>query len=390
MDIITTIVQLKGTDIKTEVSNYIKKSNESQNNALKITNSDKIIEIFIEDTFICNTISSTILLMTMIDNSENIKYWNIVDEMMIEHNNNFIKNKEILKKLISINDTVKKEKNKQFINKIVKTMKKNGLCSSNLSKIQKLSKAISDCENIIEKHITKSVATNIKKNYLDVESDSILSHVSSSSSKLVININSFYYLIKRISNNELRTEIENVFMKNTNKILQIIAKLLILRKMYANALKKKTYISLIDQKSTNETENITLLISDLSNKLDEDMENVFDIVKNIVKKNNEIELNDVMYSISKYRKNIYFSPKKVIDIISHILTKYFDINLKQTELSLSDKTNIFKNTINLRIYDKKEHIGNLYMDLTNREKKVSKPTVVKLNNYWNEYENHCP
>jgi Zn-dependent oligopeptidase len=379
MDIIKRIIELRGSDITDQISSVIKKSNETRKKVIDTPDVTVCVKLLMNDTFTYNTITSSLCLMMHTTNSFDLKYWNIADDMMLKYNIEFNTDSHLFKKLLHIAEKTTDSQYKIFCIKMLKSMEKFGVSGDNKSKVVTLIENIDKTEKMISEYMVKPTRIKFDKTSIEHQSESLLSSVNPDGETIVINKSTFYYLIKRVSDCKLRSEIENAYMLRTNNILPYLSKMLILRDIYAKTLNRANYSQLINSKNTTESENIKLLITDLNIKLDNEVKKNLEFVKRESdrKSTEKIDLHDIVYVCNRLMPNKKFTPAKVVHVVTLIIKKYFGIDMNL------QKDSSLPTFMEFRLKNERGYIGTLYVDLVKQDNKnVKQPTFIRLNNYY--------
>ena len=100
---------------------------------------------------------------------------------------------------------------------------------------------------------------------------------------VIIDKSRYYYLLKKISSQNIRNNIEEQFMKKYNDLIPGVSKLLLSRHNYAQLLDYENYYKLMSNKTTEDTENLKIMLHDLNEKLDTQLKITFEL---LMKKHN--------------------------------------------------------------------------------------------------------
>lgn len=383
MDIIKKTIILKNNDIVNKIQQVIENSKNIYNKIFD----DNIdyntrIKLLIEDTFICDTYLSIINLMILISEKEDYKNWILADNLLKKYNVEINKNDKLLNFLI---ESIKHTDNfydKIFISKIAKSLNKFGINNDNKEKITKIIEQLDKTENDILNTLDKSLSFKINRNKIDARSESIMSSVYPDDNNIIyVNKKKYLYLIKKISDTKIKSELENLYMNRFNQILPLIGKVLILRNTYAKYMGYLNYYEMFSEKTIEETEIIQQLITDLNLKLDIPLENIFKQFHQIAKKP-KITFNDIIYLIDKNSANIKLKPVDILQIVMITVQKKFNMVFKHSIIDMGKNTNC------IEVYKFNQLKGYLILDLTYRpNKRITQLTTIKLNN---NYANNLP
>jgi hypothetical protein len=383
MDIIKKTIILKNNDIINKIHQIIENSKNIYN---KIFDKDidykSRIKLLIEDTFISDIYLSIINLMILISEKEDYKNWIQAESLLKKYNIEINKNDKLLEFLIESIKHTDDFYDKVFLAKIGKSLNKFGINNEKKEKITKIIEQLDKTENDILNNLDKSISFKINRNKIDARSDSIMSSVYPDDNNMIyVNKKKYLYLIKKISDNKIKSELEDLYMKRFNQILPLIGKVLILRDTYAKYMSYSNYYEFISEKSDEETEIIQQLITDLNMKLDIPLENILKQFHQISKKN-KITFNDIIYLIDKNSVNIKLKPVDILQIVMITVQKKFNMVFKHSTNDLGKSTNC------IEIYKNNQLKGYLILDLTYRpNKRITQLTTIKLNN---KFSNNLP
>lgn len=384
MEFIKNIIDLDNNDIVKFFENLILKSDNDLQKILTTNINDNLkIKILIENTYMFDTYSSGINLMSLITR-QNIMYWKKAEALIHNYNVRFNTNKELLNLIIKLIEKTNNKYEKIFLAKMGKSMEKYGTVNEDTERISKILSQLEQTENNIYNLIEKSIKLKIDRSKIDARSESIMSSVYPDKNDFIqINKKTFCYLIKKLKDKNIRKELEDQYNKKYIDILPLIGKLLLLRSIYAKSLNFNNYYEFCSEKTNEETDELQNLISDLNDKLDNSFGKIVTELKGIIKKD-KISFNDMIYTIELIRPDIKLKPIEVLQYVMITIQKKFNIEFKSSKTYLLNK---FSNCI--EVYDNKKILkGYLFIDLIKRENKnINQTTVIKLNNH---YGNNLP
>jgi len=383
MDIIKKTIVLKNNDIINKIQQIIENSKNIYNKIFDENIDYKTrIKLLIEDTFICDTYLSIINLMILISEKEDYKNWIMVESLLKKYNFEINKNDKLLQFLIESIKHTDDFYDKIFISKIAKSLNKFGINNDKKDKITKIIEQLDKTENDILNTLDKSVSFKINRNKIDARSESIMSTVYPDDNNVIyVNKKKYLYLIKKISDNKIKSDLENLYMNRFNQILPLIGKVLILRDSYSKYMGYQNYYEMNSEKTVEETEIIQQLITDLNAKLNIPLENILKQFHQISKKN-RITFNDIIYLIDKNSVNIKLKPVEILQIVMITVQKKFNMIFKHSIIDVGKNTNC------IEIYKNNQLKGYLILDLTYRpNKKITQLTTIKLNN---KFANNLP
>lgn len=387
MDIIKRIFNLDHNELLIKINNLISESDKMverllQDNILK--NEDKI-KLLIEDTFIFDTYYGIINLKLLVaESNDEIANLSIAETKLKNYNIKFNKNKELLELIIVLIKETENNYDKIFLAKMGQSFEKFGTRFDNVDKISNILIQLEQTENAIFTNIEKPVQMKIDRKRIDARSESIMSSVyNDMDNNVKITKKIYYYLLKKISDKNIRTELEDKFIKKFIQILPLAGKLLVLRNAYSKNLGYDNFYDMISGKSNEETENIQQLIIDLNSKIDDKFTLILNNIRNIngINNNNKIDFNDIIYLLNKIDLDIKLKPIDIMQIVMFTIQKKFNLEFKYSQI---DGLNKYSNCI--EIYDSTKKLrGYLHIDLLQRNtKKINQITVIKLNNQYKE------
>lgn len=382
MDILRKLINLKGDEINTQINQIIQNSEAVYN---KIFNNIDIkikIKLLSDDTFIFDTYMGIINLMILICDKNDYKNWINAENKLRDFNNKINQNEKLLNFVI---DSIKITDNyydKIFLSKIGRSLDKNGVRTDIKEKINKIILQLENTENIILQTLDKSIPIKLNRKQIDARSESIMSSVyPDDNDTILLNKHRYYYLLKKISDEKIRNELEITFMKKYMSILPLVGKLIILRDTYSKYMNTPSYYYLQSEKTEEETYNIQQLITDLNNKLDIPLKGIFKEFQRLSKKQ-KISLNDIIYLYDKNFINIKLKPVDILQIVMITIQKKLNIHFKHSSINILPDANC------IEVHKNNTLKGYIILDLTNRpNKRISQITTIKINN---NYNNNLP
>jgi hypothetical protein len=382
MDIIKNIINLNNDDLNIFFNNLIKNSDNDLEKILTTNIDDKLsIKILIENTYIFDTYSGYINLMNLI--TKDNTHWKKIESLIHDYNVKFNCNKKLLNLIIKLIEKTNDKYEKIFLVKMSKSMEKYGILNKNIDKISKILLQLEQTENNIYNLTEKSINIKIDRNKIDARSDSIMSSVYSNNNIIKINNKTFYYLIKKLKDINIRKDLEEKYNRKYIEMLPLIGKLFVLRNIYSKSLGYNNYYDFCSNKTNEETIELQNLITDLNNKLDSSFGKIVKELKDIIKKD-KITFNDIIYTIETLRLDIKLKPIEILQYVMIVIQKKFNIEFKSSKTYSLNK---FSNCI--EVYCNKKILkGYLFIDLIKRdEKNINKTTVIKINS---QYKNNLP
>jgi hypothetical protein len=384
MDILKKIINLKGENINTQIKQIINNSESIYNKIFSDNNIDIQVKIKLlsDDTFIFDTYMGIINLMILISDKDDYKNWLIAEKLLKDFNNNINQNDKLLEFVINSIKISDNFYDKIFLAKIGRSLDKNGIRSGMKEKINKIIIQLENTENNILHTLDKPIPIKLNRKQIDARSESIMSSVyPDENDTILLNKQRYYYLLKKISDQKVKNELEKTFMKSYTTILPLIGKLIILRDTYAKYMNSESYYYNISEKTVEETENIHQLITDLNNKLDIPLRGIFNEFKKLSKKD-KITLNDIIYIYDKNFINIKLKPVDIIQIVMITIQKKLNIQFKHSSINISSNTNC------IEVHKNNVLKGYIMLDLVYRpNKRISQITTIKINS---NYNNNLP
>jgi Zn-dependent oligopeptidase len=383
MDLLKKYSKFSGEQILQKLELYITKSNEVKNKFNNNTISyEQKIKFLIEDTFTCNAINSVITLMFLIDdNINNLPIWEKAQNIIYNHNMLF--NTDLNFKN-NINDIIIKHRNNLdsyqqiFLSKLLNSINFYGCDNENdCAYITKIIKNIDNSDDLIYNTLQKPLIMQINRSNIDAHTESIMSAMQpNKKSNMIIDKSRYYYLIKHIKNPTIRDSLETKYLQKYNDVIPNICKILILRHIYANLLKKSSYYQLQNNRSTEENVNIQNMINDINLKLDDKFRNIILELSNQLNYKRPLKINDIIYSLNQLHPYIKLKPVEIIQVIMLTMQRKFDLKfIKSKNQPINKYSNV------LDIYDSNNNLrGYLHLDLLRRpSKRINQLTLIKIN-----------
>ena len=379
MDTVKKIYSIEKIKLPELINNFIKNSKEVIHKIKKnnITPSQKI-KMLIDDTYLFNLYSSSLILLKLID-WQNEKYILEADTMLFNYNKQFNVDIELLEEIKELVSETEDHNEKMFLAIMGRRMQLYGTECNKVEKLSKLIKMIEDAENNINNMLQKPLNVKVDRNNIDAASDTIMSSVYPDNLNMVLlNKYKYYYLIKRVNKNELRTSLEHQYNNRFNEALPSISKLIILRDIYAKELDITNYYSVISGKTEEDLEIVRMMLYDLNNLLNKKFRNIIIELKSKINKTEKMEFNDIIYALNKLIPEIKVNPLDMLQIVMAIIKRVFNVSfIKKT---IGSEFN--KNCLCFEMKDKNsETISILYIDLIRKQNKnVNQLTLIKLFN----------
>ena len=137
----------------------------------------------------------------------------MVESLLKKYNFEINKNDKLLQFLIESIKHTDDFYDKIFISKIAKSLNKFGINNDKKDKITKIIEQLDKTENDILNTLDKSVSFKINRNKIDARSESIMSTVYPDDNNVIyVNKKKYLYLIKKISDNKIKSDLENLYM----------------------------------------------------------------------------------------------------------------------------------------------------------------------------------
>ena len=281
MDIIKKISKTDGLTYINDINSLIKKSREIRKKIIDVNISDEVkIKLLIEDVYLFNIYNQCLILNCYrTSNKIDLENYNRCLNLIQEYNYEFNQDIEVLKQIIVLHTKTNNPDHKFFLFKVIKSQEKYGTCNKNHSVILNLIKTIDKSESIINDILSKPVSIDIDRRNIDAHSSSIVSSVyPDKKNTVIIDKTRYYYLLKKISQQDIRNNIEEQFMKKYNDLIPGVSKLILTRHSYAQLLDYENYYKLMSNKTTDDTENLKIMLNDLNEKLDTQLKLTFDLL----------------------------------------------------------------------------------------------------------------
>lgn len=390
MDIFKKIIKYSTIELSDYIDNIISKSIDTRKNVcttqLQIDNK---IKLLVNDTFIFNLCMSCLYLLELKTDKKELKelyisFSNKLKEYNIKYNTDIEllkKSIEMCKELSEIDVNDKSIDKKFFLLKTIKSMEKYGTCSKEYTTIIKIFKNIESIENIINDILEKPLNINIDRNKIDAHSESIMSNFYPiKKNNIIIDKNKYYYLVKKISDRNVRLYLEKQYMKRYNELLPAITKLVISRNIYAELLGYDSYYRLSSNKTDEDTDNLKIMLKDLNEKLDFQLVHTLDTIKKLTNIEDKLCISDIIYSLNKFFPDVKLKPIDIFQIAFIHIQHKFSIKFSESKI-----THINKESNPLDIYDYKGKLrGYLFLDLLKGSKNIKQLTLIKLSSGYGE------
>lgn len=347
-DNIFEIIYMDYDNIKKNIVKYIENSTKLLENLDK--NND-VIKFLKEDTLIFNFYLNLINYKLIKEDDDEI--WNSLNNMLINHNNDFILNKNIYEILLN-----KKDK---FLINFRNNME---LCGINNNKIKLILKTITNNEKNINDNLNINSFINLDNKLLKKEIN------SDKKIKIELSFDNYYYLINNISSSIIRKKIEVLYNKKSDNFLKDIGKISVLKNIYANEMNYNSFLNLKIKNNSN-NDNIKVFIDKLLALIDDKSNLELLNIKSKLNKDGfdkKVDYNDVIYYHNKIQDKTLFKPSKVLDIIFELFEEYFFIKIE----------NFNDNMFKCRDIQNNKLLGFFIFDFKIKSKKHVDPTYIKL------------
>lgn len=381
MDTIKKLIKLNSKQLKEKITFLIEKSREMR---LKVINkplddNDKIT-LLVDDTFIFHIITMIIQIQSI--RTSTSEYDELL-KILLNYNIEFNTDIKLLNAIIVLYKNINNEDAKFFILKLIKSMEKYGTCNNEHAKILEIFKSNEETEDIINIILNKPTQIRIDRKNIDAKSESIMTEVYPDKKNMIyIDKARYYYLIKKISDVNIRKYIESEYVKRYSRLSGALEKLILSRKLYSKLLGYDSFYEFVSNKNEEETENIKVMLKDLNDnidlKLEESLKEIRELIYNAnVDKNKKykLKLSDIIFALDKLYPAIKFKPIDCIQLVINVIQNKLRIKFKQ---SVTNSPLSFANLI--EIYNSNNVLkGYLFLDLLNNEtKKISQPLTIKI------------
>ena len=390
MDILKKLIKYKTTELTDYVENIISKSIDTRRNVYNTSYSiDNKIKLLVNDTFTFNLCVSCLYLLELkSDKKELRELYASLSNKLKDYNVLYNTDIELLKKSIEMckelsekDDTNTNFDKKFFLLKTIKSMEKYGTCSKEYKKIIQLLKNIESIENLINDILEKPLKINIDRNKIDAQSESIMSSVYPTKQNMInIDKNKYYYLVKKISDRNVRLYLEKQYMKRYNELLPAITKLVLSRNFYAELLGYDSYYRFCSNKTDEDTENLKIMLKDLNEKLDFQLVSTLDTIKKLTNIEDKLCISDIIYGLNKFFPDVKLKPIDIFQIAFVHIQNKFSIKFSESKI-----TPLNKDSNPIDIYDYKGNLrGHLFLDLLKGTKTIKQLTLIKLTSGYGE------
>ena len=377
MDIIKKIVRLDYQELNQKLEQIISKSIDTRRLVINGTTSDdNKIKILIDDTYTFNLYSNCIYLKELkcLNKEEKEKY-NKMGEMLKGYNIKYNTDIELLKVIIQLYAKTDNNDKKFFLLKTIKSMEKFGTCSEHHDKILNISKNMDQTENIISNILERPLKIDIDRNKIDAESESIVSSVyPNKQNSIYIDKSKYYYLVKKISDKNVRNYLEKEYMNRYNELIPAISKLIGSRNIYSNLLGFESFYKFTSKKTDDDTENLKHMLKDLNEKLDFQLGTTIDNIKQLTNIKEKLTLSDMIYGLSKFFPDIKLKPIDILQMAFVQIQSHFKIKFSESKV-----TPLNKDCNGIEVYDYRNRLrGYIFLDLLKNNKNIKQLTLLKL------------
>jgi hypothetical protein len=377
MDIIKKIVKLNYQELNHKIEQIISKSIDTRKLVISgSTSNDNKIKILIDDTYTFNLYSNCIYLKELkcLNKEERDKYIKLGD-MLKNYNIVYNTDIDLLKVIIELYAKTDNNDKKFFLLKTIKSMEKFGTCSDNHDKILNITKNMDHAENIIGSILDRPLKIDIDRNKIDAESESIVSSVYPNKQNFIyIDKSKYYYLVKKISDKNVRNHLEKEYMKRYNELIPAISKLIGSRNVYSNLLGHESFYKFTSKKSDDDTENLKVMLKDLNEKLDSQLETTIENIKLLTNNNDKLTLSDMIYGLNKFFPDIKLKPIDILQIAFVQIQSHFKIRFSESKV-----TPLNKDCNGIEVYDYRDRLrGYIFLDLLKNNKNIKQLTLLKL------------
>ena len=377
MDIIKKLMKMTNENLNQYVEKLISKSFDTRKIVYQNkTSNDNKIKLLVNDTFTFNLCMSCLFLLELKTNDKPLK------DIYLKHTEklkefNILYNTDInlLKMCLEMCKEITDGDKKFFLLRTIKSMEKFGTCSNDHKKIYMLLKNIETTENLINEILEKPLKINIDRNKIDAQSESIVSSIYPTKENLIyIDKNKYYYLVKKISDRNVRLYLEKQYMRRYNELLPAISKLIISRNIYSNLLGYNSFYKFCSNKTDEDTENLKVMLKDLNEKLDFKIESTLDTIKKLANINEKLCLSDIIFGLNKFFPDVKIKPIDIFQIAFVHIQKKFNIKFSESKI-----TPLNRDSNPIEIFDSHNKLrGYLFLDLLKGDKKIKQLTLIKL------------
>ncbi len=383
MDIIKKLVNFSPETLNQKIEFLVNKSIDTRKIVVNGTTSiDNKIKVLVDDMYSFNLYSNCLYLMELKATDKELKKkYQELNEFLKQHNIKYNTDINLLKAILELYAKTENEDKKFFLLKTIKSMEKYGTCSEHHKKILAITQNIEHTENIINNILEKPLKINIDRNKIDAESESIVSSVyPDKQNHIYIDKSKYYYLVKKISDKNIRSYLEKEYMKRYNELLPAISKLISSRKVYAEYIGYDSFYRFCSNKTDEDTENLKIMLKDLNEKLDFQLKGSLETIKDLTGQNNKLLVSDIIYGLDKFFPDIKLKPIDIFETVFVCIQNYFKIKFVQSKI-----TPLNRDCNPIEIYDSKDKLrGYLFMDLLKNNKNVKQLSLLRLTNGYGE------
>ena len=383
MDIINKLNRLSHNELNQKIEILISKSIDTRKIISEDTTSNENkIKLLVNDTFTFNLYSSCIYLLELKETNKEAKlFYEKIGNVLKEYNISYNADINLLKSILKMCTESNNPDVKFFLLRNIKSMEKYGTCNNNHKKILQLLTNIEQTESIIINILDKPLKINIDRNKIDAKSESIVSSVYPNKQNIIlIDKNKYYYLVKKISDRNVRIHLEKQYMKRYNELLPAISKLIISRDLYAKLLGYDSFYRFTSNKSDEDTDNLKIMLKDLNDKLDFQLKSTFNTIKNLTNIKEQLTLSDIIFGLNKFFPDIKLKPLDIFQIAFIHIQNKFKIRFSESKVKPLNK-----DCNPIEIFDSNNKLrGYLFLDLLKGNKKINQLSLLKLSTGYGE------
>ena len=383
MDIINKLNRLSHNELNQKIEILISKSIDTRKIISEdTTSSENKIKLLVNDTFTFNLYSSCIYLLELKETNKEAKlFYEKIGNVLKEYNISYNADINLLKSILKMCTESNNPDVKFFLLRNIKSMEKYGTCNNNHKKILQLLTNIEQTESIIINILDKPLKINIDRNKIDAKSESIVSSVYPNKQNIIlIDKNKYYYLVKKISDRNVRIHLEKQYMKRYNELLPAISKLIISRDLYAKLLGYDSFYRFTSNKSDEDTDNLKIMLKDLNDKLDFQLKSTFNTIKNLTNIKEQLTLSDIIFGLNKFFPDIKLKPLDIFQIAFIHIQNKFKIRFSESKVK-----SLNKDCNPIEIFDSNNKLrGYLFLDLLKGNKKINQLSLLKLSTGYGE------
>ena len=363
------LVNILDNDVNNIIYLYINNPNDYLN----------IIKIIKKNYIDYNTFYSIIDLFCIINKTKKISK---AKKILNNYQNKLKNNNDFFTLLNYLNKCNLPFQERVFFEKYIKQYKNHKLTTGNQEKINKIYYYICKLNNELLTDLNNNnFHFEIPKKYVDTNSK--INNINDDKLCFKINYHNYHFINNMITNNIMRSRLQNQFQHTSNKIINNFTKILILKHELAKRNGFNNYGEFLLDKSSKDFEHIEIYLKKFIESFTPNINNLFKKVCQELKLKKIYE-SDLRYWFSISKKKFIYSPNDIIVLLINVFNKFFGLTIID-----STTPNWNSNVISLNILNENSLVvGTIYLDLLKRNNKIKCPKTIILNDFFEDNGNY--